>query len=100
MFADHLLLQSTPPDLSAHAGLGPVVLAEKHFPLLLTASSLLSRETSVSAGHGMMQLKLISITLEDDRASSFAMEVVCSWCGPCCLCGNFEFEEAICVHKQ
>jgi len=87
-------------DLTVHAALGLVALAERHFLFLPTASSLMSLGTSFASVHVMMQLKLIEITLEDDRVSSSEMEDVCSWCWSCCLCGNFEFEGTICVHKQ
>lgn len=88
------------PDLTVHAALGLVALAERHFPLLPTASFQRSLGTSVASVHVMTQLKLIEIMLEDDRVSSSAMEDACSWCWSCCLCGNFEFEGTICVHKQ
>lgn len=98
MSAVHLLPQSTQPDLWAH--FDSVVLVGKHFLLLPTASFLMSLGTSVAVVHVMMQLKQTEIMLEDDQVSSVAIEVVWLGCWPCCLCGNFEFEEAICVHKQ
>ena len=99
-FAGQRHRRSRRADLREHAVCGLVGLAERHFLLLPTAGSLMSLGTLSADVHVTMPLKLSETTREDDRGSLAAMEDVCSWGWPCCLCGNFEFADTLGVHKQ